>query len=80
MKQSKMLPSHLRSCARTAKHLQAVNNPTKMTTETTAGTSTTEPIVMMTLPVMTVLEMMAATGAAATMMSAQVLRSSAVGS
>jgi hypothetical protein len=51
-----------------------------MTTETTAGTSTTEPVVMMTLPVMMVLEMMAATGAAVTAMSAQVLRSSVVDS
>jgi hypothetical protein len=48
--------------------------------KTTVGTPMTEPIVMTTPPVMTTLEMMAATGAAATTMSAQVLRSSAVGS
>jgi hypothetical protein len=77
MKQSKMLPSRSRSCARIAKHLHAVNNPTKMMT---AGTLTMEPIVMTTLLVMRVLEMMAVMGAAATAMSAQVLRSSAVGS
>jgi hypothetical protein len=49
-------------------------------TKTTAGTLTTEPIVMTTPPVMTALEMMVATGAAATVMSAQVFRSSVVGS
>jgi hypothetical protein len=54
--------------------------PMKMTMETMAGTPTTEPIVMTVPPVMTALEMMAATGAAATAMSAQVLRSSVVGS
>jgi hypothetical protein len=53
---------------------------TKTMTETTAGTSTMEPIVMMALPVTMMLEMMAAMGAAATAMSAQVLRSSTVGS
>jgi hypothetical protein len=42
--------------------------------------TTTEPIVMTTPPVMTALEMMAATGAAVMVMSAEVLRSSAVGS
>jgi hypothetical protein len=52
----------------------------KTTIETTAGTPMTEPIVMMAPPVMTALEMMAVTGAAATVMSPQVLRSSAVGS
>jgi hypothetical protein len=52
----------------------------KTTTEMTVGTSTTEPIVMMAPLVTTALEMMAATGAAVTVMSAQVLRSSAVGS
>jgi hypothetical protein len=51
---------------------------TKMTT--TMGTLMTEPIVMTAPPVTTPLEMMAATGAAATAMSAQVLQSSAVGS
>jgi hypothetical protein len=45
----------------------------KMTTEMTAGTPTMEPIVMTTPPVMTALEMMAATGAAAMVMSEQVL-------
>jgi hypothetical protein len=54
--------------------------PTKMTTETTVGTPMTEPIVMMAPPVTTVLEMVAVTGAASTVMSAQVLRSSVVGS
>jgi hypothetical protein len=54
--------------------------PTKMTTETTVGTPMMEPIVMMAPPVMTALEMMAATGEAATAMSTQVLRSSVVGS
>jgi hypothetical protein len=53
---------------------------TKMTTETTAGTPMTESIVMTAPPVMTALEMRAVTGAAATAMSAQVLRSSVVGS
>jgi hypothetical protein len=53
---------------------------TKMMTEMTVGTPMMEPIVMMAPPVTTALEMMAATGAAATVMSAQVLRSSAVGS
>jgi hypothetical protein len=52
----------------------------KTTMETTARTLTMEPIVMMAPPVMTVLEMMAVTGAAVMVMSAQVLRSSAVGS
>jgi hypothetical protein len=46
----------------------------KTTMETTVGTPMTKPIVT------TVLEMMAATGAAATVMLAQVLRSSVVGS
>jgi hypothetical protein len=55
-------------------------HPMKTTTEMTVGTSTTEPIVMTVPPVMTALEMMAATGAAVTVMSAQVLRSSVVGS
>jgi hypothetical protein len=55
-------------------------HPMKTTTETTAGTPTMEPIVMTAPPVTTVLEMMAATGEAATVMAAQVLRSSAVGS
>jgi hypothetical protein len=50
----------------------------KMTTETTAGTPTMEPIVMTAPPVTTALEMMAATGAAATAMSAQVLSSAVV--
>jgi hypothetical protein len=45
----------------------------KMMTETMAGTLMMEPIVMTALPVTTVLEMMAATGAAATAMSVQVL-------
>jgi hypothetical protein len=57
----------------------APGHPTKMTMETMTGTPMTEPIVMMALLVMTVLEMMAATGAAATAMLAQVLQSSAVG-
>jgi hypothetical protein len=55
-------------------------HPTKTTTETTAGTPTMEPIVMTAPPVTTVLEMMVATGEAAMVMSAQVLRSSVVGS
>jgi hypothetical protein len=49
-------------------------------TKTTAGTPTTEQKVMTVPPVMTALEMMAATWAAVTAMSAQVLRSSVVGS
>jgi hypothetical protein len=53
---------------------------TRTTTETTVGTPMMEPIVMMAPPVTMALEMMAATRAAVTMMSAQVLRSSAVGS
>jgi hypothetical protein len=51
-----------------------------MTMETTVGTPMMELIVMTTPPVTTALEMMAATGAAVMVMSAQVLRSSAVGS
>jgi hypothetical protein len=51
-----------------------------MKTEMTAGTPTTEPIVMMAPPMTTALEMMAATGAAVMAMSAQVLRSNVVGS
>jgi hypothetical protein len=51
----------------------APGRPMKMTTEMMAGTPMTEPIVMTTLPVTTVLEMMAATGAAVTVMLAQVL-------
>jgi hypothetical protein len=47
---------------------------------TMAGTPTTEPIVMTAPPVTTALEMMAATGAAAMVMSAQVLQSSVIGS
>jgi hypothetical protein len=60
----------------------APGRPTKMKTmmETTAGTSMMEPIVMTALPVTTALEMMAATGAAATAMLVQVIRSSVVGS
>jgi hypothetical protein len=58
----------------------APGHPTKMMTETTTGTLIMEPIVMKALPVMRTLEMMAAMGAVATAMSAQVLRSSAVGS
>jgi hypothetical protein len=58
----------------------APGHPMKTTTETMAGTPKTEPIVMMAPPVKTVLEMMAATGAVAMAMSAQVLRSSVVGS
>jgi hypothetical protein len=58
----------------------APGHPMKMMMEATAGTQTMEPIVMTAFPVMTALEMMAATGAAATTMSAQVLRSSVVGS
>jgi hypothetical protein len=54
--------------------------PTKTMTKTTARTPMMEPVVMMALPVMTALEMMGATGAAAMAMLAQVLRSSAVGS
>jgi hypothetical protein len=54
----------------------APGRPMKMT----AGTATTVLIVMMAPPVTTVLEMMVATGAAATVMSVQVLRSSTVGS
>jgi hypothetical protein len=49
-------------------------------TKTTVGTPTMEPIVMTAPPVTTALEMMAATGAAATAMSALVLQSSIVGS
>jgi hypothetical protein len=45
----------------------------KMMMGTMVGTPTMEPIVMMALPVTTTLEMMAAMGAAATVMSAQVL-------
>jgi hypothetical protein len=52
----------------------------KTTTETMAGTPMTEPIVMTAPPVMMALEMMAVMGAATMVMSAQVLRSSAVGS
>jgi hypothetical protein len=55
-------------------------HPTKTTMEMTAGTPMTEPIVMTAPPVTTALEMMAAMGAAAMAMSAQVLRSSVVGS
>jgi hypothetical protein len=55
-------------------------HPTKTTMETTVGTPMTEPIVMMAPPVTTALEMMAVMGAAATVMSAQVLRSSAIDS
>jgi hypothetical protein len=55
-------------------------HPMKTTTETTAETLTTESIVMIAPLVMTALEMMAATGEVAMAMSAQVLRSSAVGS
>jgi hypothetical protein len=55
-------------------------HPTKTMTEMTAGTPTMEPIVMTALPVTMALEMMAATGAAVTAISAQVLRSSVVGS
>jgi hypothetical protein len=54
--------------------------PMKMTTEMTAGTLTMKLIVMTSPPVMTALEMMAATGAVVTVMSAQVLQSSIVGS
>jgi hypothetical protein len=50
------------------------------TTTTTVETLMTEPIVMMAPPVTMPLEMVAATGAAAMAMSAQVLQSSAVGS
>jgi hypothetical protein len=49
-------------------------------TKTTAGTPTTEPIVMMAPPVTTALEKMAATGAAAMVMSTQIFRSSTIGS
>jgi hypothetical protein len=45
----------------------------KTTMEMTTGTLTTEPIVMMAPPVTTASEMIAATGAAATAMSVQVL-------
>jgi hypothetical protein len=55
-------------------------HPTKTMMEMTAGTLMTEPIVMTAPPVTTALEMMAAMGAAAMAMSAQVLRSSVVGS
>jgi hypothetical protein len=48
--------------------------------KTTTGTPTMEPIVITTSIVTTALDMMAATGAAVTTMSAQVLRSSTVGS
>jgi hypothetical protein len=58
----------------------AAGCPMKTMTETTAGTPMTEPIVMTAPPVTMALEMMAATGAAAMVMSAHVLRSSAVGS
>jgi hypothetical protein len=51
----------------------------KMMMETTVGTPTMELIVMMALPVMMALEMMVATGATTMVMSAQVLRSSAIG-
>jgi hypothetical protein len=51
----------------------------KMMMETAVGTPTMEPIVMMALLVMTTLEMMATTGATTMVMSAQVLRSSAIG-
>jgi hypothetical protein len=58
----------------------APGRPTKMTMETTVGTPTTVLIVMTGPPVTTALEMMVATGVAVTVMSAQVLRSSVVGS
>jgi hypothetical protein len=48
--------------------------------KTTTGTPMMEPIVMMAPPVRTALEVMAVMGAAVMVMSAQVLRSSAVGS
>jgi hypothetical protein len=54
--------------------------PGRPTRTTTVGTPMMEPIVMMAPPVTMALEMMAATRAAVTTMSAQVLRSSAVGS
>jgi hypothetical protein len=54
--------------------------PGHLTKMTTAGTPMTESIVMTAPPVMMALEMSTVTGAAATAMSAQVLRSSVVGS